>query len=931
MSKVPLTHLVNLQNETTAVNLINNNMDTIENGFENTLSRDGTQPNSMTANLDMNSNRILNLSAPISPTEPVRLGDVNVNDIIVTSSRSFSTKSLAVASTIPISVDTIETLGYSIPGDNGGASYKRISDPSSSSPAYFQSADGQWWGLSNTDCKVEMFGAQRAPIGSSPGTIANSTTAVQACIDFVAVNKLGTVNFSAGMYGIQSVNISTNAMYIKGEGILVTEIFHILPGSPNCFNFSAGASELFDTGISDLTILTNDFVNAKIAINVRDVSTFYCKNVQIISLDGSRYRSTGGTAVGLHIEGRELGRVENLQSAADTPLKISVNPNYAPISLDSWVFEDCFLYTDLATSHCIIIDTGVNLYNTTIKGRQNWIGGKDGLHWIDTTSTAESLGLAISGARAEQGNDSTGYMINIQHNTGLKGLIIKDSSGGGDRCGIKLRKAIHSIINNYTYLQSAFEALNIDSSNITVKIDNCTWWNAATVTITGLNRAFSEALTPTGVGVLPQDSSVIPTDAFYTTSNNPILVNAITADSNLAASTFNNVHITAPASAATISLASGITATFPATDTYVGSATTNTFTNKTINASNNTLTGTASGLTAGNVTTNANLTGDVTSVGNVTTLTNAPVIAKVLTGYTSGAGVVSASDSILSAIQKLNGNDATNANLTGDVTSVGNATTLTNAPVIAKVLTGYTSGAGTVSSADSILSAIQKLNGNDATNANLTGDVTSVGNATTLTNAPVIAKVLTGYTSGAGTISSADSILSAIQKLNGNDATNANLTGDVTSVGNATTLTNAPVIAKVLTAYSAGAGTVVSTDSILQAIQKLGGLVDNAAWSTYTSTFGATSGTATVTAKQKTIGKTVFVNIDVTYTSAIVGQPTVTLPTNSVNAGVMASVGLNTGTPGVGDFSNASNVVNILGTVLTNGTRIIISGSYESV
>ncbi len=88
------------------------------------------------------------------------------------------------------------------------------------------------------------------------------------------------------------------------------------------------------------------------------------------------------------------------------------------------------------------------------------------------------------------------------------------------------------------------------------------------------------------------------------------------------------------------------------------------------------ITGTASGLTAGNVTTNANLTGDVTSSGNATTLTNAPVIAKVLTGYVSGAGVVAATDSILQAIQKLNGNDATNANLTGAVTSVGNATSL---------------------------------------------------------------------------------------------------------------------------------------------------------------------------------------------------------------------------------------------------------------
>lgn len=746
MSKVPLTHLVNLQNETTAVNLINNNTDTIENGFENTLSRDGTQPNSMNAPLDMNSFRILNLSAPVSPTEPVRLGDVNVNEIIVTSSRSFSTKSLAAASTIPISVSTIDTLGYSIPGDNGGASYKRISDPSSSSPAYFQTVDGQWWGLIDTECKVEMFGAQRAPIGTNPLSISNSTIAVQACIDYVSVNSLGNVIFSAGMYGIQSVNISTNAIYIKGAGTLVTQILHILPGSPNCFNFSAGSSELFDTGISDLTILTNDFTNSKVGINVRDVSTFYCKNVAVESIDGSRYRSTGGGAIGLHIQGRELGRVENFLAFADTPLSIDANPNFAPISLDSWVFEDCFFHTDLVTKHCILINDGVNLFNTTFCGRQNWIGGKDGLHWVDTTTTAESVGLAISGSRVEQANDSTGYHINIQHHTGLKSFNCFDCSGGGSapdgRNAFFLRKVVHPTIRNYTFLQSNLEALNLDATALTVSIDNCSWWNAATTTISGLSRAEAQAITTTS----PNESTTIPATAFYTSSGNPILVRNLTADNNVGANTFNNVGVSIPASTAFIVLGSGktftvnnslglsgtdsTTHTFPTTNsTLARTDAAQTFTGTQTFSS--TISGNISG-SAGSVTTIPNLTGDVTSVGNTTTLTNAPVIAKVLTGYTSGAGVVSASDSILSAIQKLNGNDATNANLTGDVTSVGNATTLTNAPVIAKVLTGYTSGAGTVSSADSILSAIQKLNGNDATNANLTGPITSVGNATSI-------------------------------------------------------------------------------------------------------------------------------------------------------------------------------------------------------
>ncbi|SDM95950.1 Chaperone of endosialidase, partial [Daejeonella rubra] len=66
---------------------------------------------------------------------------------------------------------------------------------------------------------------------------------------------------------------------------------------------------------------------------------------------------------------------------------------------------------------------------------------------------------------------------------------------------------------------------------------------------------------------------------------------------------------------------------------------------------------------AATVTTNANLTGDVTSTGNATTISNAAVIGKLLTGYTSGAGTVAATDNILQAIQKLNGNDGLKANL----------------------------------------------------------------------------------------------------------------------------------------------------------------------------------------------------------------------------------------------------------------------------
>lgn len=111
------------------------------------------------------------------------------------------------------------------------------------------------------------------------------------------------------------------------------------------------------------------------------------------------------------------------------------------------------------------------------------------------------------------------------------------------------------------------------------------------------------------------------------------------------------------------------------------------------------VTGSGTGSFAATVVTNANLTGEATSVGNATTLTNSAVIGKVLTGYTSGAGTVASTDTILQAIQKLNGNDATNANLTGDVTSIGNASTVVriNGTSLAGLATGLlknTTGTG---------------------------------------------------------------------------------------------------------------------------------------------------------------------------------------------------------------------------------------------
>ena len=84
-----------------------------------------------------------------------------------------------------------------------------------------------------------------------------------------------------------------------------------------------------------------------------------------------------------------------------------------------------------------------------------------------------------------------------------------------------------------------------------------------------------------------------------------------------------------------------------------------------------TTTGTFSGNVTGNVTGNAttatsftgSLLGDVTGTQGATVISAATVTGKALTGYVSGAGTLSDSDTILTAINKLNGNDTLKANL----------------------------------------------------------------------------------------------------------------------------------------------------------------------------------------------------------------------------------------------------------------------------
>ena len=203
MAKVSLSDLANLSNPTAAKALINSNSTAIENAFENTLSLDGTAPNQMLADLDMNSNNILNLPYPASSTEPVRLGDVTnllprwiaQNDTpattfvegslwLDTDSTDLDVYQLTAGTWVDTNVNLRGTTGATgapgtngTDGDDGGLLFVQNSAPSTSNPEsslwidadsgqndLYQLTGGVW-----VDTGVNLKGADGAGTGDVVG------------------------------------------------------------------------------------------------------------------------------------------------------------------------------------------------------------------------------------------------------------------------------------------------------------------------------------------------------------------------------------------------------------------------------------------------------------------------------------------------------------------------------------------------------------------------------------------------------------------------------------------------------------------------------------------------------------------------------------------------------------------------------------------
>lgn len=293
-----------------------------------------------------------------------------------------------------------------------------------------------------------------------------------------------------------------------------------------------------------------------------------------------------------------------------------------------------------------------------------------------------------------------------------------------------------------------------------------------------------------------------------------------------------------------------------------------------------------------------------------------------------------------------------------------------NADVIGATLTGYTSGAGTLSSSDTVLQAIQKLNGNIAGAGAVTsvfgrtGVVVAAANdytfaqlaskPTTLSGysiaaTDVTAQVLTGYTSGAGTVSGTDSILAAIQKLNGNDAlavplAGGTMTGLLTLSGVPTSALHAATKSYVDNLITGivwtEAATSTTTNITLSGEQTLDGILTSASTvlvmgqttQTQNGLYVSSSGSWTRSADATT-------GAQIAQLAVIVKGGTARANTQWVNSNASVTVGTTNITfvqmSGFGTYTNGTGItltgnVFALDTTYTASLYVSLSGSYSN-